>query len=244
MARERYLLNDEEDSIHSNIIIPTTKKDKMANWWYYSRVKLFVIGVVLIFVGAFIYSYVTKIIPDYNIAITSENYYNPEFLELVEIQLEEYADDRNNDGVVDVQILDYSIVYNEDGTPYDPNTQQVALVKLTADMTTGDSVIWLHDQMGYYMLGDETEGLFEDIGGEEDPTMIDFNDVLAFDELDFSSYEGTEYDPEKIEELFGELRVSFRVLMGAMADEKENVEGYPSQQVFFDNLYTGTKRMD
>ena len=32
MARERYLLNDTEDTIHQNQIKPTTGKEKRENW--------------------------------------------------------------------------------------------------------------------------------------------------------------------------------------------------------------------
>ena len=34
MARERYLINAGEDTIHSNEIKLVTAKDKRENWWY------------------------------------------------------------------------------------------------------------------------------------------------------------------------------------------------------------------
>ena len=37
MARERYLINAGEDTIHSNEIKLVTAKDKRENWWYYHK---------------------------------------------------------------------------------------------------------------------------------------------------------------------------------------------------------------
>ena len=45
MARERYLLNDTEDTIHQNQIKPTTGKEKRENWWFYHKVHL-IVGVI------------------------------------------------------------------------------------------------------------------------------------------------------------------------------------------------------
>ena len=45
MARERYLHNAGEDTIHSNEIKLVTAKDKRKNWWYYHKFHL-LIGII------------------------------------------------------------------------------------------------------------------------------------------------------------------------------------------------------
>ena len=47
MARERYLLEDTEDTIHQNPITPTTGKEKRQNWWFYHKVHL-IVGIIAV----------------------------------------------------------------------------------------------------------------------------------------------------------------------------------------------------
>ncbi len=37
MARERYLLDVGEDTIHTGVIELKTRKDKFKNWWHYNK---------------------------------------------------------------------------------------------------------------------------------------------------------------------------------------------------------------
>ena len=56
MARERYLLDESEDTIHANEIVPTTPKEKRQNWWFYNRVKLLVGAICVLLLGSIVYS--------------------------------------------------------------------------------------------------------------------------------------------------------------------------------------------
>ena len=54
MARERYLLNAGEDTIHDNEIKLVTAKDKRKNWWYYHKRHLLVGIIAAAMVGSLI----------------------------------------------------------------------------------------------------------------------------------------------------------------------------------------------
>ena len=47
MARERYLLDDTEDTIHKNEIKPQTAADKRKNWWDYHKVHVLLVALAI-----------------------------------------------------------------------------------------------------------------------------------------------------------------------------------------------------
>ena len=51
MARERYLLDDTEDTIHENEIKPQTAADKRKNWWDYHKVHVLLVALAIAVVG-------------------------------------------------------------------------------------------------------------------------------------------------------------------------------------------------
>ena len=69
MARERYLLDDTEDTIHKNEIKPQTAADKRKNWWDYHKVHVLLVALAIAVVGYFIYSVTSKTEPDYTITV-------------------------------------------------------------------------------------------------------------------------------------------------------------------------------
>ena len=69
MARERYLINAGEDTIHSNEIKLVTAKDKRENWWYYHKRQIIPAILVVALLAVFIHSMATKVDPDYTIGL-------------------------------------------------------------------------------------------------------------------------------------------------------------------------------
>ena len=59
MARERYLHNAGEDTIHANEIKLVTAKDKRKNWWYYHKFHLLIGIIAVALVVNFVYSIAT-----------------------------------------------------------------------------------------------------------------------------------------------------------------------------------------
>ena len=72
MARERYLLDDTEDTIHENEIKPQTAADKRKNWWDYHKVHVLLVVLAIAVVGYFIYSVTSKTKPDYTITVMTQ----------------------------------------------------------------------------------------------------------------------------------------------------------------------------
>ena len=98
MARERYLLDDTEDTIHENEIKPQTAADKRKNWWDYHKVHVLLVALAIAVVGYFIYSVTSKTEPDYTITVMTQ-YTVPSDLQTdIQELFEKYADDRNGDG--------------------------------------------------------------------------------------------------------------------------------------------------
>lgn len=239
MARERYLLDTEESSIHSNVITVDTKKEKFKNWWYYSKMKLLIIAIVIACVGSLLYSIFSKVEADYTIAFVYGNYIEDGLLDELESQLELYADDRNGDGQVVVEIMNYSLTTDLEES-YDVYAEQAASVQFMADLSTGDSMIWIHDASGWASLGEDTDEVFIEVDDDDDSTMMMFNDVQAFEDLDFSVYVGEYYTGSDVEYFFDDLRVSFRTYYGAIAEKDKMLDYYESSEVFFENLINGT----
>ncbi len=71
MARERYLLDVGEDTIHTGVIELKTKKDKAKNWWYYNKRILLFVAIAAAVAFSWIYSVVTKVDPDYTVGMVT-----------------------------------------------------------------------------------------------------------------------------------------------------------------------------
>ena len=140
MARERYLLNAGEDTIHQNEIKLVTGKDKRKNWWYYHKVHLLVGIIVVGLVGSFIYSMVTKVNPDYTIGLLTSYSMPSNGLDQLEQCITPYADDRNGDGQVVVRLNQYVMGDSSgEGAVY----AYAGSTRLMADLEARDSYFFL-----------------------------------------------------------------------------------------------------
>lgn len=239
MARERYLLDTDESSIHSNIITANTKKEKWNNWWHYNKVKVLVCTLIAAAIISMIYSIVTKVEADYTIAFLYSNYMEDELLDVLEDQLEAYADDRNGDGQVVIEIMNYGTTSNS-GDSYDSYFEQAAYVKYVADFTSADSMIWLIDESCWEALGDDIEDLFMIIDDDETSDRLMFTEVQAFVDLDFSLYQGDYYSGTDVEYYFEDLYVCIRECTGTIENSSKLTAYHESSVEFFDNLINGT----
>ncbi len=244
MARERYLLGDDEETIHKNVITANTKKDKAKNWWYYNKVPLFtIIGLAAVAVSIFC-SIAFKVKPDYTIAIMNEVMMDNESIKIVEDRIAQYGEDLNGDGQVLVTISNFAVAQSTSDSAYDVQAQQAAFVKFAADMSTAESMIWLHDIVGYHSMGD-TAGIFQKLDTDKavgDGTMIEWNNVPGLAGEDFSAYTGDIITPENLQTVFGTLRLSIREKAGSFIEKKDElVEYHDACLRLFHNLMTDTK---
>lgn len=246
MARERYLHNAGEDTIHANEIKLVTAKDKRKNWWYYHKFHLLIGIIAVALVGNFIYSIATKVDPDYTIALLT-SYSMPENgLTQLEECITPYADDRNGDGKVVVRVSNY--VFSQDTSDY--TQQEASLVRFIADANENQSIIYLHDEDGFNALAtsDNLEGFFQYNDGTAMPqgaddfenAMVSWEEVKAFDEFVPQTTEGDLYDSDILQELYGRLRVSLRAAEGSSIEKDEkDLEYYDDCLALFQRLKDG-----
>ena len=166
MARERYLLHAGEEEINRRgaEITLKTRKDKWNHFWYYYRVHVIVGLIAAAFVGFLICDMVTKVQPDYNIGVISSYLIPSDISEQLSEELEKYGCDRNGDGDVVVQVNVYEIAQGEAAENTDPNMQIAGYVKLSGDLQTGGSYIFLTDDASFVAYGTE-EGMFSYLDG-------------------------------------------------------------------------------
>lgn len=232
MARERYLLNAGEDTIHQNEIKLVTGKDKRKNWWYYHKVHLLVGIIVVGLVGSFIYSMVTKVNPDYTIGLLTSYSMPSNGLDQLEKCITPYADDRNGDGQVVVTVVNY--VYSDDADA-DATQQQAAVVRFLADASSNTCMIYLHDQEAFDALSrSDFGGLFQYNDGTAMPEDADDfeNAMLSWDEIPAlakfvpQTEEGDMYTADILTQLYERLRVSCRAAEGSSIERSEKDMAY------------------
>ncbi len=242
MARERYLINAGEETIHQNEIKLVTGKDKRKNWWYYHKVHLLIGVVAVVLVGSFVYSMVTKVNPDYTIALLT-SYSMPETgLDQLEECITPYADDRNGDGKVTVTVVNYAF-------SNDPNAdyaqQQAAQVRFAADASSNQVMIYLHDEAAFEVMEAAFKGFFQYNDGTpmaEDATdfenaMVPWSDFKAFAKFQPVVEEGELYTADVLSELYSRLRVSCRVAEGSSIEKKEkDMAYYESSMALYERL--------
>lgn len=212
MARERYLLDGSEDTIHSNVIELKTAKEKRKNWWYYHKRPLLLAVIVIAVVVYAVLSIVTQPRPDYSIAILSSFSLSDEATAALEEHISHYADDRNSNGKAEVKIVSYTF-----SNASAPEANQASFIRFAGDAENGDCMIYLCDEEALDWLGESMAGFFQYNNGDPMPeTAVDFENAMrpwdSFQGLkNFAPAEtGSGWTPELVQELCGKLNVLVR----------------------------------
>lgn len=151
MARERYLLDGDEEKIHQPEaeLKAISAKSKWENFWYYHKLHV-LIGIVVVFAAAFfIHDFTSKVNPDYQIGLITQTAYPSEMAQTLENEFAKYGSDLNGDGKVVVQVNSYTIAGSSSSGNTDPNVQMAGFVKLTADLSEGSSMIYITDDESF-----------------------------------------------------------------------------------------------
>lgn len=236
MARERYLLNVGEDTIHTNVIELKTNKDKAKNWWYYNRRILLFAAIVAAVIFSWIYSVVTKADPDYTFGMITSFSLPGDVRESLEGYLEPFCDDRNGDGRVVVSVNNY--VFGDSSSVQDYQLIQAAYARFAGDASMASCMIYIHDQDALMALGDNLEGFFLYNDGTPMPNgAYDFENASRpwsdFEGLRDFTAEGNElnnWTPEVVQELCGRLSLSIRTTDGAV-EKDEKLAAYHQDSV-------------
>ena len=239
MARERYLLDNEESTIHANQIVPTTAKEKRANWWFHYKGKLIagiLLGAVLI---SLVWSILDKEHPDYTITIATEYGLPSELMYDLEAHFEEYADDRNGDGEVLVSVQ--HCIFNVNGTAsYQAEEIQASLVRFAADATAGDSMIFFYDDTSFkYLSQDSMEGFFAPVEGSDSDYIL-WSELESLSTLKLDKYTDDGANAEAVQKVLGKLKSSVRSEKGDAFRDEEIVEYRLQSLEFYKRLMSGT----
>ena len=238
MARERYLLHAGEEEINrpGAEITLKTKKDKWNNFWFYHKVHVLVGLIGVCFVAFLIYDMVSKVDPDYNVGIISSYSIPTEVSEQLADEIEKYGYDRNGDGEVIVRINTFEIAQGEAASVTDPNMQMAGFVKLSGDLQTGESYIFLTDDASFISYGRD-EGVFAYLDGstpEEGAT--DYENMR----LPMSECKGLA-DTE-VGQLLSDYSFSIRQVRSDLLED--DPQYYIDAKELFENLVNGTPLND
>ena len=239
----------EEESIHSNQIVLESKKDIYKNWWYYHKGHLLIIVISAAVVVSFIMSMVNKVDPDYQIGLITSFSWTDEMMDDLSEYIGQYADDRNGDGDVVVQINQFTF---SDSEAADPNMLQASMVRFSADSTNADSIIFLHDEKGFDFFADDTlSGYFNYTDGSPMPeNALDFeNAMLSWDEVNaLNAYAAPDITDsmapmagDKIDEILSGYRVSLRSVTPTITKKEERMSYYQDTMELFNRMMNDEK---
>ncbi len=232
MARERYLVNQEESTIHANQITPKTGKEKRANWWFHYKWKL--ISGILLFAAfiSFIVPMLTRENPDYSIIIATEFGIPQELLDDLEVHFEQYADDRNGDRKVHVNVMHCTFDVKS-ANLVETNELQASFVRFAADAGAGESMIVFYDDASYdYLSQDGLDGFFGPVD-ETENTYYLWKEFKSLEKLELNKYQDAGATPESVQAVLGELKGAVRAEEGdAFREEEMSVYREKSIELF------------
>lgn len=247
MARERYLIDVGEDTIHTNVIELKTKKDKARNWWYYNKRILLFAAIVAAVIFSWIYSVVTNVEPDYTIGMITSFNLPSEVREELENYLAPFCDDRNGDGQVAVTVNNY--VFGDAATNQDYQMVQAAYARFAGDASIGSCMIYIHDVDGAKALGDSLEGFFMYNDGTPMPdgaTDIEnasrpWSEFKGLKDFTADGNELNNWTPEVVQELCKRLSISLRTTDGAVEKDEELTAYHQASVELLERLEKGER---
>lgn len=230
MARERYLMDGGEETIHSGQITPETGKEKAENWWFHHRVQVITTVLFVAMVISIAYSILSKVEPDYTIALVTSFTMPDNGVDELERCFEQFADDRNGDGKIKVEVAHYTFSGQEASSEEQYQKEQADISRLSVDIALNDSMIFLHDTAGFKVIQDDlSDGFFQYSDGTPMPNgaedfenaMVNWEDVPALAAFEPEG-EGTNagFTGEDLDVLFHRLRLTLRTDEGMSFDEE------------------------
>ena len=192
MASARYTLNIKPEDLKPDEPRQLTRKEKLANWWYYHRLHVGIGAAVLVILIWLAADMLNRTLPDYQIVTELGD------------ALSAFGLDLNGDGQALVQVSGYQLSLGgeeETGasasssstvtTTVDAYTQMAGFTTLSGDVTTRTSLIFLTDdpeafQSSFELLATADGSLPEEGAGLEGVELFAFSDCPVLASLDLS----------------------------------------------------------
>ena len=163
------------------------KKRSRANWWYYHWGIVAVAAVLAVSVVYVAHGLLTTVDPDYTVAVVTAEALPDEAVQNLQTALEAYASDVNGDGIVLVQVNNYT--WSANAALTDANVQMAGATQMNTDLANGESKIWvLEDPAGF----EQAYGaLSEKLGENWQAALIPWTQQKTLAALDLGSYNTT-----------------------------------------------------
>lgn len=176
-----------------------TRKEKLANWFYYNKLWVLVGAVILWVVGSMLWNVlgIGRLEPDYRFVYVGSRRLPEDCIEALETELASMADDSNGDGTVTVAVTQCVTARNED------LENQIygygAEVTLLADITEGESHFFLMDdpeslQLSFQILAHLDGSIPSDDDYEAMDKVYAWTDCPRLASLDLGTYEDAYLD--------------------------------------------------
>ena len=254
MARERYLRDGEESTLHDKKYLELSKEEKRKNWWHYHKWWVVLAAVVLIMAGYYTYQYITYVEPDYRVALLTQVSVEDAALTDLADHLEQYGEDRNGDGEVKIEIM----LYANDGVPSDEQnfsnyleSVEVFHAKYISDYDDCSSMLWIIDETSYEMIGAQVEDVYktfdESVADSENNRWIAVDSLESMSDIKFPNIKGYDHDftEADLNKLLRRYNFCLRMKEGSQIEFKEElVDYYLDSEKLLNNLINNTKMVE
>lgn len=243
MARERYLLHAGEETINQPGVEKKadSPKAKWENFWFYHKWHV-LIGIVIVMAAAFfIHDFTSNVKPDYQIGLITQKPCSEQAIESLEKELAKYGEDRNSDGKVVVQV-DSTVLADDSGSANaDPNVQMAGVVRLSADLAEGTSMIFITDDASFRSQQAKQQ-MFSYLDGAMPPDgASDFDRMrVALKDCKKLAGLGAAVPEGEGTGLLKDLSISLRIFKGTQLEGKKGMSAYfTASKKLFDQVISG-----
>lgn len=231
MASARYTLNITPEDLKPEEEPVLTPQEKRSNWLHYHKWWLIGAACLLILIVWVIHDVNTKVDPDYTIAVVTVNPLPDEVLASLGTALEPYLEDMNGDGQTVVNVVHYSLDYNdaERNNQQDGQLKMASEIQMTTDLTNNTSILFLtdsfegmEDNIGLFAYLDDPYDYPDDEGKTQyDRLSLRWSDSAFLSGLDLNTevYDIRTEKTVAAEDFFADFRITMRTLY-----DPDNVE--------------------
>ena len=160
-----------------------TKQEKAANWWHYHKLYVGIAVIAVVLVVWMVHDVVTRVRPDYRVGYVGSSNLPTDTVTALENTLAAYCDDRNGDGKVVVELVQYNLDFDSESENTDAYTQMADVTRLSADLSSEDGpYIFIMQDTDYAQQFAETTGDLQYLDGTmPDTENVDENDNVIVD---------------------------------------------------------------
>ena len=175
-----------------------TRSEKAKNWWYYHKWAVVITVIVVAIVAWIVHDIVTSVAPDYQVGWVGSVSLPEETATALQDALAQYADDRNGDGKVVVEVNQYVFDLSGSGQSADQTMEaynkMAGMTRLNADLTDGvNSLFLLEDPEGFQAMSGALrylDGTLPEEGASDWQNMVyRWSDCPVLAGLDLGSYQ-------------------------------------------------------